>query len=577
MDTTIYASRVGRTPDQATFMANNPPRPQPVYNPAAQWAPSSVRSVVDDWRKRDDERLAQQTQSMSDALRQSNNPPGVQVVHGSNIQNDLPTGNEAPLQSNGPSAPVDTLPLQQAQVASGGVDVGQDMAPPGWKYDAPPMPKDPTNGVKSYTPEHVSNAQDAITFSMQNVLPPAQTPVQQATQAQDHAKMQSDIQYVASAKNPKTAWQELKKEPFYKNSDFYTGMMNVGLAIMSGANPMQAYQAGKESMDKASMSSQLGGNRQALIDQGYSPASVEAAITSGDVSKLRMQEMSDEDKMAAMDDQWARRQDYANQLGAQQTEAANAEWDRRNAINQQNQMQLQQAADRRAQERMAASEAQQKRMVDYRAEKKQEAAKQAAESFDFGSRDINAEKNTPEGANIRQWATKKGYFTAADKEHQIAQDAIAAYEKEGGEANRQKAVAAFKQLIFNLARGEIGENRSLQGSDLAEFAEDPSIPVRTVNDIKLKAGFTPTLDALRYVKAGIDTGIDSMNYNIDNTKEQRIRAVAKTLGPRKATALVNRAFGSGWHDPLNAFGTGDEAPSRQGALSGAGSDDLNGF
>lgn len=268
---------------------------------------------------------------------------------------------------------------------------------------------------------------------------------------------------------------------------------------------------------------------------------------------------------------------HTTQITHIQTEAANAEWDRRNAINQQNQMQLQQAADRRAQERMAASEAQQKRMVDYRAEKKQEAAKQAAESFDFGSRDINAEKNTPEGSNIKQWATKKGYFTAADKEHQIAQDAIAAYEKEGGEANRQKAVAAFKQLIFNLARGEIGENRSLQGSDLAEFAEDPSIPVRTVNDIKLKAGFTPTLDALRYVKAGIDTGIDSMNYNIDTTKEARIRAVAKTLGPRKATALVNRAFGSGWHDPLNAFGTGDEAPSRQGALSGAGSDDLNGF
>ena len=78
----------------------------------------------------------------------------------------------------------------------------------------------------------------------------------------------------------------------------------------------------------------------------------------------------------------------------------------------------------------------------------------------------------------------------------------------------------------------------------------------------MKAGFTPTLDALRYVKAGIDTGIDSMDYNIINTKEQRIRAVAKTLGAKKATALVNRAFGGGWHDPLKAFGDEDDSSIR---------------
>ena len=124
-----------------------------------------------------------------------------------------------------------------------------------------------------------------------------------------------------------------------------------------------------------------------------------------------------------------------------------------------------------------------------------------------------------------------------------------------------------------MARGEIGENRSLQGSDLAEFAEDPSIPIRTINDVKLKAGFTPTLDALRYVKKGIDIGIKSMDYNIDKTKEQRIRANAVTLGPRKATALVNRAFGGGFHDPLNAFDTeaqqaGVTVAGRSGSLSG---------
>ena len=377
-----------------------------------------------------------------------------------------------------------------------------------------------------------------------------------------HDKIQSDILKVSDSKDPSKTWQNLKQQPFYQNSSFYTGLVGVGLAIASGRDPLEAFQVGQAMSQQSDMKEQLSSNRDALLDQGYSPDSIANAISKGDPSLLKMTQMSDQDRMAA-------------QLDIDNQQYARSRADRlEDRQNQQNfQLQRDSASDARYEKRMNDQLQKSKDLITFRDQLKQSNAQTQAQSFNFGSRDLNAEKNTPEGSNIKQWSTKRGYFTAADKEHQLAQDAIIRWNKSGKEADRQDAVAAFKQLVFNLARGEIGENRSLQGSDLAEFAEDPSIPVRTINDIKLKSGFTPTLDALRYVKSGIDTGIQSMDYNINNTKEQRIRANAITLGPRKATALVNRAFGGGFHDPLNAFGeeakdAGVDVIRPGGALSG---------
>lgn len=479
-------------------------------------------------------------------------------------------GQGGPLQSNGGLAGIEVPATEQGGAALSSLGTEEGLEDAGLTPRLPTTQPEPiTKDDKTFTQPAVDASKNAVStlFHAQS----ANQGVAGATAKKDQERINNDMQKIAESKNPHAAWQDLKKEPFYQNSSFYTGLMGVGLSIMSGRDPLEAFQIGSQMADQDSMKQQLSANRDALLDQGYSADSVAQAVAQGDPRFLKMKQMSQEDQAAAEDQRWQQRYDIQrqDQLADQETAGALA-------------LQRDKARDERAQRNADLVEQRQKNLIDYRNQIKQEAAKQASQSFDFGSRDINAEKNTPEGSNIKQWSTKKGYFTAADKEHELAQDAISRYNKSKSEGDRQEATAAFKQLIFNLARGEIGENRSLQGSDLAEFAEDPSIPIRTINDIKLKAGFTPTLDALRYVKKGIDIGIKSMDYNIDKTKEQRIRANAVTLGPRKATALVNRAFGGGFHDPLNAFDTEAQEAGvnvvgsgglRGGALSGSYDED----
>ena len=450
------------------------------------------------------------------------------------------------IQGNGSLSGIDIGAPQPAQ-PNADLSTEQGLENAGLMPSLPVTPPAPLSKEdKTFTTDQVDNSKATVNNLFQANAP--QGGVRGATAAKDQDRINNDIQKIAESKNPHQTWQTIQKEPFYQNSSFYTGLMGVGLSIMSGKDPLEAFQIGSSMADQDDMKKQLGGNRDALLDQGYSADSVANAIAQGDPRLLKMRELSPE-AGAQMQDEREQRRYERNR--------ADALDDRQFAADQATQNQ--QASDDRFARRLQMQSDASKSLIDYRGQKAQEKAEKAAESYDFGSRDINAEKNTPEGSNVKQWSTKKGYFTAAEKEHQLAQDAIARYNKSGSEGDRQDATAAFKQMIFNLARGEIGENRSLQGSDLAEFAEDPSIPIRTINDVKLKAGFTPTQDALRYVKAGIDTGIDSMDYNIINTKEQRIRAVARTLGAKKATALVNRAFGGGWHDPLKAFGDDDDS------------------
>lgn len=481
------------------------------------------------------------------------------LVRGQNLQPDIPQDQpqEQPLDmSQIPQVPSVTFDPNDFSHNEDQGDVGPKLPIK--------MPKDPTNGQKAYTPEHVQAGSQAISFGMKNNLPAPQTPVQAATQEQDHAKMQSDLTAIAGAPNPKKAWQEVQKDPFYKNSNFYTGMMNVGLAIMSGANPMQAFQAGDQAMKKGDMSSALGANRQALMDQGYSPASVEAAITSGDASKLQMQQMSDQDRMQAEDSRWAKRQQYADTRADAQTAQSNAEWDRRNAINQQNQLQQQEAADRRYQQRSQDMMDRQKQMIDYRQKVKQDAAAQQANSYDFDARSLNAEGKAGGYDSNKQWIEKAQTFDVANKDLQQAQNAIKA-------GDSQAARGAYTQALMNAVRGEIGVNRSMQPEDLEHFGADPSLFVKKGNEWSMKAGAAPTQASLKYLQDQVNTGLTSANQSIQDFKTQRIKSlVASGMDKRRATALVNRRAGGVFHDPMGAFESNVDAS--QGALSTGGDD-----
>lgn len=483
------------------------------------------------------------------------------LVHGQNIQPDIPNDQPAGTvieQGTGNALPPvqDNLPLQQATVQQP-LDVGMDMKPADWKWQQQPDKQIATNKVPE---SHAEAAKAAVTSSM----PQATTPVQAATQQADQDRIHKDIDYIANAKNPKKAWQEVKQDPFYKSSDFYTGLMGVGLAIMSGANPMQAYQAGQGMMDKAQLSTQMGQNRQALIDQGYSPASVEAAITSGDASKLKMQEMSDQDRMAAEDQLWGKRQGYEQQVAEKNRQEGNVEWDRRTAIQQANTMQQQAAADRRAQLRADEAERRQKDMFDYRMKAKQEAAKQAANSLEFDSRAVNAEAKAGGYNSNRQWIDKAQSFNVAAKDLQQIQQHM-------DKGNDQGARSAYQQTVLNLIRGEVGPNRAIQPEDVKAFGGDPSMWVSEGNSIKMKAGAAPTKQAVSYLDESIKTGLTSANQGIADFKRSRINSLMSSgYDPRRATALVNKTAGGEFYDPYNAFGGAPTDADVQGVSASQG-------
>jgi len=521
-------------------------------------------------------------QALQDYLKQNNINPTqgqVQTPQGidlstlvGNAQQDMQQITRPDYDINQPQgqqpAPVDINQLI-GQISGGnlaGIDIGspqptqggteafkdeQTMADNGLLPTSAPkqISQNPTNDTKQYSQAALSNGLQSVDIGISSQNP--QNAMSAESQSLDASRIKSDMASIAQAKDPKAAWQEVKQDPFYKNSNFYTGMMNTGLAIMSGANPMQAFQAGSQAMENAEVKDQLKNNREYLLQQ-YTPDSVAAAIAAGDPKLLRQQQMSDADKM----------------------DATNAEWGRRNAITsaQEDQRfsQRLEATNRAADARAAQQEklqnarfAQQKELLNERDRIKQAAAKAAANDYNFTSRDLNAEKNTPEGSVIKSWSVKQGYFDAAKKDLELARDAIA-------KGDPQAAAAAYQQAAFNSARGEIGENRSLQEADVSGFAEDPSIFTKGTNKISLKAGWSPTLRAIDYLDKANDVGSKSADSNIQRIKIQRIKSVARTLGKERATALVNRAYGSGFHDPYGVFEEAGENEVRSrtgGALS----------
>lgn len=384
---------------------------------------------------------------------------------------------------------------------------------------------------KEFSPVQVEQAQNVInTLANSN---PAPEGMAGATRAKDQERINNDIMEVAKAKDPAQAWNELQKQPFYQKSSFYTGLMGVGLSIMSGKSPIEAFQIGSGLAAQDETKQQLEANRDALLEQGYSQDSVAAAIASGDPSLLKMRQMSPQEKMA---------------LAAQDEERANREWDRRQQI-QENSMRERAAETRRAAEERAQEQfARQKDLINYRDKVKADRAEQMAQSFNFNTKEIRNAQNTAEGTIAKQWAEKGGLFNQSHKDLDLADQAVK-------DKDYQTARSAYMQAIMNSARAEIGSTRSLTEEDLRHFAEDPSIFVKVGNTWSLKGGYRPTDAALAYARKQATVGHTSAMKGVKDAKRDTINAyVGSGMDKKRATALVNRAIPSGgFYDPLGAF------------------------
>lgn len=470
-----------------------------------------------------------------------------------------------PVQSNGlPSdIPNDVQPQAQQAVTLPEFENQETMqaaglSPSSIPPESKPLPVTPPTkpleaGPMEFTPSQVEQAQGVI-----NTLAQGQDTgdgMAAATRAKDQERVNSDIVQVAKAKDPSEAWKKLQKEPFYQNSSFYTGLMGVGLSIMSGKSPIEAFQIGQGMANQDETKKQLEANRDALVEQGFSQDSIAAAIASGDPSLLKMRAKDPLQQEA---------------LYAAREERQNAEWDRRQQIQEQTMRERADETRRAAEERANMNFERQKELIGFRDKVKAERAEQAAQSFNFNPKEVRLAQNTAEGTVAKQWAEKGGLFNQSNKDLDLADKAVK-------DKDYQTARSAYMQAIMNSARAEIGATRSLTEEDLGHFAEDPSIFVRVGNKFALKSGWRPTDSALAYARKQANVGHTSAMKGVADAKRATIEAyIGSGMDKKRATALVNRAIPSGgFYDPLGVFSEqAEEAvggaatnPKLNGALS----------
>lgn len=130
-------------------------------------------------------------------------------------------------------------------------------------------------------------------------------PTDSPSSASLHDSYMSKVRGVLGSDNPQLEWQKQKDNPFWQRNDAYAGLVGVGLSLLSGATPMEAFQ-NAEGMRKSQMvQDQIDQNMDYLL-QKYTPDSVAAAKASGDMSLLKEKGISDEQKyeLAALNAQF---------------------------------------------------------------------------------------------------------------------------------------------------------------------------------------------------------------------------------------------------------------------------------
>ena len=468
---------------------------------------------------------------------------------------------QASLQSGG-LAGIDVGQPQDTGAAISSLGTEQGLENAGLTPRLPTTPPEPiTKEDKTFTQPAVDASKTAVSNLFQ-----AQAPNQGiagATAKKDQERINTDLQKVAESKNPHAAWQDLKKEPFYQNSSFYTGLMGVGLSIMSGRDPLEAFQVGSQMADQDDMKKQLSANRDALLDQGYSADSVAQAVAQGDPRFLKMRQLSPEAQAAQEDQRWQQRYDTQRQdaLVDQETSAKQ-------------QLASDKANDARYQKRMQDQEQRSKNLIDYRANAKAQQAEQEAQSFNFNPKELRNLQNTGTGKSANAWIEKGATFRQSNKDLDIVEKAVDAGDNAKSSAERDKhysdARSAYIQAILNTVRAEIGTNRSISPEDLGHFAEDPSVFVKTGNQWSLKAGWKPTESAIRYARSQANVGSESVDKGVNQSKAEIMDTlIGSGMDKKRAVALTNRAIPWGkFYDPYGVFESSSEEAVGGGATRG---------
>lgn len=393
------------------------------------------------------------------------------------------------------------------------------------------------------------NAQDgyqAIQGIAQSTAP-GDGGVRDATHAQLAQQATSDLSTIASAKDPDAVAKAILSQPQYGAGSLGGMMIGVGLAAMSGRKPDEMFQAGLNSQAyfegedrKAQTSDYLRNNVKALLDQGYSPNSISAAISNGDNSLLQMKQLSPEEKRAqALEDE----------------QRGNKEWDRRTAIGQQNAIELKNTESADAQARLDSQEAKQAQ-----AEKQ----KQTQLNSKYW---IDKETNEPLILNSEY----KGYQSSFQRVHNTIGVKTSAFDQANSNLDDARTFktsgddtasrASYMQALEQYVKGVMGSgNRSLDDHQLEALGVDPSWIANKTGKFALAAGFSPSDNNIKYIQSAIDTDSKASTKEANNLVKGEIDRLVKTRGlsipqaTRLANSYTSTTLGSRTYDPYGVFG-----------------------
>ena len=486
--------------------------------------------------------------------------PNKQIVHGANIQPDIP--NETPVIAPQSASP---LPNDASMVADGPSteSASQEISDP-LPVSAPPKPLEPTD--TEFTQDQVKQAQQVIT-TLSSGLPEAEG-MAGASRSADQERVNKDLMEVAKAKNPMEEWNKLQKQPFYQNSSFYTGLMGVGLSIMSGKSPIEAFQIGSGMAAQDETKNQLEANRDSLIEQGYSPDSVAAAIATGDPSVLKMRQVSPQEKLA---------------LSAIEDERANREWDRRERI------------------RSEAAETGRKATLENQLALAEARGEITRENTEFRSKH-NVRRTSPKWEkteelggitpNLRDKLQQsyRPVINVLSSRNKWMAPTEAAISKLGTGKDSQENAAQQRAAIENLTKLIQGGLASIHGDIMNELTGDPDWVNNKLNTISMMSGQGPTEANIKWLKS---LGTEIQEIDKEATKYQVAPLVESLildskLSPENAIRAANSIFAPGsvrltadefrdWsrgHSKVHNLTFPDDKPraSRSGVLSNTSSD-----
>ncbi|WP_163313222.1 hypothetical protein [Enterobacter hormaechei] len=395
---------------------------------------------------------------------------------------------------------------------------------------------------------NLQDAHEAIESS-RPALVPGDGSVLDATSNQTIDDVKSNLTTIANAKDPDAVAASIMSQPGYGSGSFAGGLMNMGLAIMSGANAQQAGTAGIEGAKyfegedrKSRMSEYLRQNTKDLLAQGYSPNSISAAIASGDNSLMKMQQLSPAEKRAQ--DLQDQQTEFQNRLTLQ-TNSINAQADR---------------DDKRAEtERLAqnAKEAAAEKKAQAQADQKQKTLNARYFMVDDQPVMTNTEFNGLKSSFQRvhnPLGVKTSAFDQANTNLQDARDAKAS-------GDDIASTSAYRQSLEQYVKGIMGSgNRSLDDKQLESLGVDPSWLRNKTGALTLAAGYSPTDDNIKYIQSAIDTDSRASNKEANRLVKDEIDRLVKTrnmdipTATKVANSYASVTLGSHTYDPYGVFG-----------------------